>query len=75
MGEILHFIRPTDAFDPETLEVLGTAYDTAIASLHEVEPPAVVREVIAKRIIDAARKGERDPAALCAIAVAPIPRS
>ena len=75
MGEILYFIRPTDAFDPQTLEVMGKAYDMALASLHGVGPPAVVREVVAKHIINAARNGERDPEALCATALATIPRS
>lgn len=47
----------------------------ALASLHGVGPSAVVREVIAKHVINAARKGERDPEALCATALAAIPRS
>ena len=70
MAQILQFIRPTDAFDPGTVETLGKAYDMALAALHDIGQPEVVREVLARRIIAAARKGERDPAALCAIALA-----
>jgi hypothetical protein len=70
MAEILQFIRPDNSYDPETLEALGKAYDRALASLHDAGQPHVVREVIAKRIIEAARKGERDPAKLCAVALA-----
>lgn len=42
----------------------------AIASLHDIGQPELVREVIARRIIKAAQKGERDPAKLCAVALA-----
>jgi hypothetical protein len=70
MAQILQFIRPADAFDPETVEALGKAYDMALVALHDIGQPEVVREVLARRIIAAARKGERDPAALCAVALA-----
>jgi hypothetical protein len=69
MAQFLQFIRPTDAFDRETLEALGKAYDMALAALHGVGQPPLVREVIARRIIAAARRGERDPASLCGIAL------
>jgi hypothetical protein len=42
----------------------------AVAALQDIGQPQLVREVLAKRIIEAAQKGERDPAALCAIALA-----
>jgi hypothetical protein len=69
MGRILEFIRPTEVFEPEAIEALGKAFDMAVAALHDVGQPAVVREVIARRIIKAAQKGERDPARLCAVAL------
>jgi hypothetical protein len=69
MGQILEFLRPTDAFDPEVLEALGKAYDMALAALHDVGQPKVVREVLARRIVKAAMRGERDPAKLCATAL------
>ena len=69
MARILEFLRPTESFGPEALEALGKAYDMALASLHDVGQPDVVREVIARRIIKAAQKGERDPARLCAAAL------
>jgi hypothetical protein len=70
MAQIVQFIRPADAFEPEVLLVLGKAYDMAVAALHDVGQPQVVREVLAQRIIQAAQTGERDPAALCATALA-----
>jgi hypothetical protein len=69
MGQILQFIRPPDAFGPEAIEALGKAYDMALASLRDVGQPDLVREVIARRIIETAQNGERDPAKLCAVAL------
>jgi hypothetical protein len=56
-----------DSFDPEILEILGKAYDMAIAALQGIGQPGLPREVIARRIIGAAQKGEHDPVVLCAI--------
>ena len=50
------------AFDPETVQSLCTAYDLASSSLHDGQRrPAIVNEVIARRIISMAEKGERGP--------------
>ena len=57
------------AFDPEAIEVLGAAYDKACRSLHDIGQPAIVREVIARRIIQVAQTGERNPDRLCAQAL------
>jgi hypothetical protein len=70
VAQIIKFLRPVGSFDPEALKVLGKAYDMALAALHDAGQPELVQEVIARRIIKAAKKGERDPAALCAIALA-----
>jgi hypothetical protein len=39
---------------------MGDAFDAACNELQDTGQPAVVHEVMAKRIIAAARKGERD---------------
>jgi hypothetical protein len=39
---------------------MGEAFDAACKALHDRGQPTVVYEVIARRIIAAARKGERD---------------
>ena len=41
----------------------------ALVALHDMGQPEVVREVLARRIIKAAKKGERDAAKLCAVAL------
>lgn len=72
VGEILQFIRPENAFDPETMAILVDAYDRAIAQLHDRGQPDIVREVIARRIIELAGRGKRDAMALCDAALTAI---
>ena len=64
MASILPFIRRGADFDEETTRLMGEAFDAARASLHDKGQPEVVYEIIAKRIIEAAKKGERDPTRL-----------
>jgi hypothetical protein len=45
------------SFDPETIGLLALAYERACEG---VAPDVKVREALAKRIIDAAKRGERD---------------
>ena len=58
-----------DGFDPETCVVLRNAFEKARKSLHDKGQPYLVRQVIAERIIAAAKLGERDPAQLCETAL------
>ena len=71
MGDIVELFRKSD-FDPETVRVLCDAYDRASRSLHDNGQPDIVKEVIARRIISLAQKGERDPDRLCARALAAL---
>jgi len=52
-------------FDPATVELLASAYEIARKSLHDKGQPPLVQEIIADRIIEAAKNGERDPEKLC----------
>jgi hypothetical protein len=59
---------PQDAFfGPEATRVMGAAFDKVCRSLHDSGQPSIVKEVIAKRIIDLSREGERDTEQLCAM--------
>jgi hypothetical protein len=60
MSTILPFLKGT-AFSPEVTGVLGEAFDRATRDLHDGGQPAVVQEILAKRIIDLVAWGERDP--------------
>jgi hypothetical protein len=60
VGQILRFV-PRVVFDDTDTRVMGEAFD---AACEQVRDTGQVREVMAKRIIDAARAGERDVARL-----------
>jgi len=48
------------AFEPETIALLIQAYDAAVTLVGRDQPPLVL-ETIAKRILEIAGRGERDP--------------
>ena len=74
MGQILRFLTPTDssAFDEFATRVMDEAFDTACAELQDGNLSELVREIIAGPIIEAARRGERDPKRLCSIGIAGV---
>jgi hypothetical protein len=49
---------------------MGEAFDAACAALHDDNLPPLGREIIAERIIQAAKWGERDTQRLCRIGIA-----
>jgi hypothetical protein len=64
MTAIFRFIEEAGlggVFDDHATKAMGEAFDAACKDLHDTGQPAMVYEVIAKRIIEAARSGERDP--------------
>ena len=61
MAEILQFRPRLTAFAPELTSAMGAAYDKAIAALANSDSGLMVRELVAKRIIRLARRGECDP--------------
>ena len=48
-------------YDPDTVRVMSEAYDAAVKALRDRGQPLVVQEVIAKRTMELAGLGERDP--------------
>jgi hypothetical protein len=67
MVEVLEFARRETAFAPETIEILAAALDEAWERLKtsgsRLARPAysrVMREVVAKRIMEMAQRGVRD---------------
>jgi hypothetical protein len=69
---IHQFLEPGE-FDPEVTAAMSEAFDAACRELHYAIT-MTIRQVIAERIIDAARAGERDSVRLLAAALAGIPR-
>jgi hypothetical protein len=69
-------------FDPETVIILGTAFDEAWRSLQNsgvyftsVHTAEATRETLARRIVESAKRGERDPGRLCDNALDDLARS
>jgi hypothetical protein len=53
-------------FDAETIRLMGLAFEMALASFRPIPDYAdPIREVIARKIIELAKEGERDPERLC----------
>jgi hypothetical protein len=70
------------AFEPETIDTLVSVFETAWKSIvqsgNKLASPAFERaaqEILARRIIEMAQRGERDPAALTDDAVSFLERS
>jgi hypothetical protein len=65
----IHSLMQPGAFGPEAIAAMSEALEAALKELQHTGPSDVVREVMAGRIIGAARLGERDPARLRAAAL------
>jgi hypothetical protein len=73
VASILPFIRKTGTvFDDRMTRIMGEAFDSACKELHDSGQPPIVYDVIAKRIIDAVRDGERDVMRLRNVGLAAI---
>ena len=73
MASILPFVRKSGVvFDDSVTASLGQAFDAACRELHDKGQPEIVYEVMAARIIEAAKKGERDVTKLAAAGLAAL---
>jgi hypothetical protein len=71
VASILQFARADGSvFDDSVTSAMGAAFDAACAELHDNNLPKLACEIIAGRIIEAARRGERDTQRLCSIGIA-----
>jgi hypothetical protein len=52
-------------FDPETIRVMGLAYEMALVALQLADRADLANELVAHKLIDFAKAGERDPERLC----------
>jgi hypothetical protein len=59
------------AFGPEDIKVIIAAFRAALESLRIVDDKSPMAELIAKNIVDVARRGERDPTLLHERALGP----
>ena len=52
-------------FDPETIRVMGIAFEMALIALRLADRGDLANEIIAQKIMELAKAGERDPERLC----------
>jgi hypothetical protein len=52
-------------FDAETIRLMGLAFEMTLISLRLVHLGDISNNVIAEKLIDLAKSGERDPERLC----------
>lgn len=76
IAQVLRFPLPAKvlqfsdrAFDAETTALICQAFDKVCRALHDRGQPDAVKEVIAKRVIEIAGRGERDPDKMCEAAL------
>jgi hypothetical protein len=54
-------------FGPDATRAMGAAFDKVCSTLGDNDQPNVVKEVIAKKIIELVRKGDSNPDHLCMV--------
>ncbi len=64
MAAILPFMRDQSVFEPETTQAMASAFDEVCRALKLTESATNEREIVASKIIDLARRGERSSLAL-----------
>jgi hypothetical protein len=62
-------LLPDGAFGPDDIRPIGDAYESVLKSLGLVDRNDPVTEIIAKKIIEIAQTGERDPQRLSDLAI------
>ena len=68
MTSVVRFAKETElgsVFDDQATRAMGEAFEAACKVLGEAGQSSVVYEAVAKRIIEIAKSGERDPNQLC----------
>jgi len=68
----IHRLLQDAVFDDQALKAMTTAYDAALVDLGLLNRTGRLKEIIARKIIECARSGERDPERLCALALKDI---
>jgi hypothetical protein len=57
------------SFDTEQVATIGEAFDKACKEMRDKGQPASLQESIAKRLVEIAARGERDPDKMCEYAL------
>ena len=68
----LHLVTNNGCFDPDGIKCLTAAYEDACAELHVAVDGCFLKEIVARKIIAHALRGERDPILLRDVVVAEL---
>jgi hypothetical protein len=68
----IYRLLQNSAFGPEEIARMTTAYEEALRVVGLTARADPMTEILAKKIVEIAQTGERDPARICAGAVAAI---
>jgi hypothetical protein len=72
MGSIYQLNIADRTFDPDVTAAVCEAFDRACLALRDTGQPDLVQEVIARRVIEIAARGEHDPTRLCEATLASL---
>jgi len=61
----IRFHLNSERFDPETIRLMGLAYEMTLIALHLADRGDIANDVVAHKIFELAKAGERDPERLC----------
>ena len=62
------------SFDPDEIDLLNEAFNDCLVSLGLTDRTDPLAEIVARKIIEVARQGERDPKRLCELATKDLKR-
>jgi hypothetical protein len=65
----IYRLLQNSGFGPEDIEGMTAAYEKVLVLLRLRDRTDPVTEIIAKRIIEIAQTGEKDPEVICAMAI------
>ena len=60
----IHRLLQNHVFDPDTIAVMVTAFEDALHELRLTDRADPATELVARKVIELAERGERDPARL-----------
>ena len=64
MTTVIPFLKSSTVFEPETTQAMAEAFEEVCRALRLTETATLERETVASKIIDLARRGERNSARL-----------
>jgi hypothetical protein len=67
----IHRLLEHEAFEPDAVAVMASAFERSLLTLGLTDRTDPLTTIVAKRIIELARRGERDPIRLHDYAVKP----